>query len=88
MSRRNMTFGQYQEFRALSSSTDACASCGRMVVCLYLVDGECLRCANINEPCTYLSQPRGAFGEAGGWCDTHEAGWNWCEHTKKLEGER
>ena len=86
LSRRSMTPEQYQEYRALRGSIDACTSCQKMVIRLYLIDGECLRCANINEPCVYRSEPRGAFGIAGGWCDTHDAGWNWCEHTKSPEG--
>ena len=42
---------------------------------------------DFNEPCVYRSEPCGAFGEAGGWCDTHGSGWNWCEHTKTLGGK-
>lgn len=39
-----------------------------------------------DEPCVYRPEPRGAFGIAGGWCATHNVGWNWCvEETRRKE---
>ena len=59
-----------------------CSECKENKVEAYLFDGKCKRCANVDNPCEYRSEPRGAFGLAGGWCATHDVGWNWCEYAK------
>lgn len=39
--------------------------------------------------CRYQAEPRGAFGLAGGWCSTHDEGWNWClKETRALLAQR
>jgi len=62
-----------------------CTDCKEAKVVAYLFEGKCERCANINKPCVYQVEPRGAFGLAEGWCATHNKGWKWCEHSKRAE---
>ena len=61
-----------------------CDDCGGYCTEKYLSESHlCQRCANIDKPCEYMAEPRGALGIAGGWCFTHNVGWAWCERAKE-----
>lgn len=38
--------------------------------------------------CQYRAEPSGPFGLAGGWCATHDRGWNQCHEGLRAENER